>query len=70
MPATPTPAPGEMTVPPLFGWEQLAVVLLVLVVLVLAVSLVAAARAGRGNRAEFAAWLEARSTRDGTGRPG
>lgn len=63
------PVPGEMTVPPLFGWEAVAaVVLLVLAVAVLAA--VAAAAAGRrGGRREWEAWLAGRSRLPGAGEP-
>ena len=60
------PEPGGLTVSPLFGWEQVALVLVLLVVLVAVVSLVAVLRAGRAGRPEWQAWLDARpSRRDG-----
>jgi hypothetical protein len=55
-----------MTVPPLFGWEQVALVVVLLLAVVVALSVVAAVRAGRAGRPEWQAWLEARpSRRDG-----
>ena len=62
-PAPPAPLPGSMTVPPLFGWETIALGLLLLAVLgVVAVALMAAGRAASG-RSEWAAWLESRADR-------
>jgi hypothetical protein len=60
-PATTPPAPGSMTVPPLFGWE--VILLLLVVVGVVAVAFVAfgAMRAGRSDRSEWQAWLDTRS---------
>jgi hypothetical protein len=73
----PTPrAPGSMTVPPWAGWEDVLTGLLLLVALVAAVAVVvlwsASVRAGRSGRAEWQAWLDARSDRRrhaGAGRP-
>ena len=47
-PATTAPLPGSMTVPPLYGWEFIAVVLLVVVAVAVAFVLMAAAQSGRG----------------------
>lgn len=57
------PAPGSLTVSPLFGWEVILVALLALVALALAVAFVAsgALRSGRSDRREWEAWLEGRS---------
>ena len=57
------PAPGSMTVPPLFGWEGIATVLVLLVVLGVAFLVAAMSRAGAGERSEWQAWLDARSSR-------
>jgi uncharacterized membrane protein len=51
-----------MTVPPLFGWEFIAVVLLVVVAVAVAFFLMAAAGRNVSERAEMQAWLEARSS--------
>jgi hypothetical protein len=50
-----------MTVPPLFGWEFIAVVLLLLVALAVAFFVIAAAGRNVSERAELQAWLDARS---------
>ena len=60
-PTTPLPAPGSMTVPPLFGWEFILVGLLVLVAVALAFVALDALRPGRSDRSEWQAWLETRS---------
>jgi hypothetical protein len=72
MTPTPTPPPpGSMTVPPVFGWEDIATVLVVVLVLAAVAFLaLAAGRAGTA-RSDWQAWLDARSstTTDlGTGR--
>ena len=61
-PATTPPAPGSMTVPPLFGWEVILVVLVVLVAVAVAFLAFGAMRAGRTDRSEWQAWLDTRST--------
>jgi hypothetical protein len=54
-----------MTVPPLFGWETIALGLVILVVLaVAAVALLGAGKA-KSERSEWEAWLNGRSA----GRP-
>ena len=58
---TTSPAPGGMTVPPLFGWEVLLVVLVVLVVLAVVFLAFGATRASRTERSEWQAWLDTRS---------
>ncbi|MGY1643846.1 hypothetical protein ACI782_22285 [Geodermatophilus sp. SYSU D00703] len=58
--ATP-PAPGSMTVPPLFGWEHVLVVVAVVVVLALAALVVLAAGTAASGRSEWQAWLDGRS---------
>ena len=60
-PATTPPAPGSLTVPPLFGWEVILVVLVVVGVVAVAFVALAAVRAGRSDRSEWQAWLDARS---------
>jgi hypothetical protein len=62
-PATTPPRPGSMTVPLLFGWELIAVVLLVLVVLAVVFFVTAASGRNVSERAELQAWLDARSSR-------
>ncbi|TQN42836.1 hypothetical protein FHU33_2245 [Blastococcus colisei] len=52
-----------MTVPPLFGWEEIATVLVLLVALGVAFLVVATTRAGAAERSEWQAWLDARSSR-------
>ena len=68
MTPTPTaPLPGSMTVPPLFGWELVLVGLLVVVLAaVVGLVLLAGGRA-RGERAEWRAWLAARSAQRAAG---
>jgi hypothetical protein len=60
-PVTTPPAPGSMTVPPLFGWEVILVVLVVLVVVAVAFVAFGAMRSGRSDRTEWQAWLDTRS---------
>jgi hypothetical protein len=50
-----------MTVPLLFGWEFIAVVLLLVVVLAVAFFVLSATGRNVSERAEMQAWLEARS---------
>ncbi|WP_029432982.1 hypothetical protein [Blastococcus sp. URHD0036] len=59
----PPPSPGDLTVPPWFGWETVAGVLLLVLVVLVGVALLAAARAGRADRSEWEALLQARSNR-------
>ena len=61
-PAPIPPRPGSMTVPLLFGWEFIVVVLLVLVALAVAFFVMAAAGRNVSERAEMQAWLDARSS--------
>ena len=64
MATVPTPpAPGSMTVPPLFGWEHILTVLVLLIAVAVAYLGVAASRAGTSGRSEWQAWLDARSSR-------
>jgi hypothetical protein len=62
-PATTPPPPGSMTVPPLFGWEFIAVVLLLLVAVAVVFFVTAASGRNVSERAELQAWLAARSAR-------
>jgi hypothetical protein len=66
------PAPGSMTVPPLFGWQEIAIVLVLLVALGVVFLVVATTRAGTGERSEWQAYLEGRSAtgRDPATAPG
>jgi putative exporter of polyketide antibiotics len=66
---SPAPVPGNLTVPPLFGWEVVAaVVLLAAVLAVLAVVALSVAPEA-GERAEWQRWLAARSDREPGGPP-
>jgi hypothetical protein len=59
-----TPRPwGNMTVPPLFGWENILVLLLVLIVLVVAFFVVTATGPARSEREDWQRLLDARSHR-------
>ena len=76
-PATTAPAPGSMTVPFLFQWEVLLAVVVVAMVLAVAFLVLWSTRTHAEDRAEWQAWLAARSRhpgRDHTGsdvtRPG
>jgi hypothetical protein len=62
-PVTTTPLPGSMTVPPLFGWEQILTVLTVLVTVAVLFVVVRSTWADRTERSEFQGWLEGRSGR-------
>jgi hypothetical protein len=56
------PPPGSMTVPPLFGWDDVLLVLaLVVLAAVVAFAALAAGKA-RAGRTEWQAWLDGRST--------
>jgi hypothetical protein len=56
------PAPGSLTVPPLFGWEGIATVVVLVVALAVVFLVVAVTRAGADQRSEWQAWLDARSS--------
>jgi hypothetical protein len=60
-PVPPEPLPGSMTVPLLFGWENILVVLVVLVAVAVVFFLASAAGTGEDHRSEWQAGLEARS---------
>ena len=64
------PAPGEMTVPLLSGWEGVATVLLLVLALVALAALAGALRGSRGARPEWQAWLDGRPRRGGDAVPG
>ncbi len=59
---TPEPQPGDMTVPPTFGWEDIASVLLLVSVVALAFLLLGAVLATLNGRAEWQGYLGARRT--------
>lgn len=67
MPAVPTPLPpGSMTVPPWFGWGEIALVVVLAVLLGVAAFVALAAGRAASGRSEFEAWLDGRSgTRTG-----
>jgi NADH:ubiquinone oxidoreductase subunit 3 (subunit A) len=66
-PATTPPPPGSMTVPPLFGWELITVVLLLFVALAVTFFVLSATGRNKSERRELQAWLDARSY--GSGEP-
>lgn len=62
MAAVPTPLPpGSMTVPPLFGWGEVALVVALAVLVGVAAFVALAAGRAPSGRSEFEAWLEGRS---------
>ena len=63
MATVPTPRPGNMTVPPTFGWEDIATVLVVVSIVALAFLLIGAAAASLNGRSEWQGYLGARSSR-------
>ncbi|WP_347056973.1 hypothetical protein ABC795_09720 [Blastococcus sp. HT6-30] len=58
---TPVPAPGSMTVPPLFDWHVLASVVILVALVAVATLFTLSARQGASGRAEWQQWLAARS---------
>jgi hypothetical protein len=56
------PAPGSLTVPPWFGWEGIATVVVLVVAVAVVFLVVAVTRAGAEQRSEWQAWLDARSS--------
>jgi hypothetical protein len=52
-----------MTVPPMFGWEDILTVLVVTIVVGVAFLVIGAALASLGGRGEWQAFLDARSRR-------
>ena len=71
MAAAPTPLPpGSMTVPVLFGWGEVALVVALAVLVGVAAFVALAAGRAASGRSEFEAWLEGRSgTRSAPGQP-
>ena len=66
MAPAPTPTtPGNMTVPPTFGWEDLATVLLLVSLVALAFLAIGATVASLSARSEWRGYLGARSIRHG-----
>ena len=65
MTPVPAPRPGNMTVPPTFGWEDIATVLLVVSIVAVAFLLIGAAAASLSGRSEWQGYLGARSSRRG-----
>jgi hypothetical protein len=69
-----TPEPGSLTVPPLFGWEGIVVLLVVALVIGVGYLVLSALAAGRRPSADWEEWLQGRSrgtgTRSGTVPPG
>jgi hypothetical protein len=62
-PAPTPPLPGSMTVPPLFGWQEIVLVLGLLLVVAVAFFVASAAGRSASGRSEFQAMLAARSAR-------
>ena len=60
-PGTPPPLPGSMTVPPLYGWENIVLLLVVLVVAAVAVGVLLSLGKAETGRSEWQAWLDGRS---------
>ena len=56
-----TPAPGSLTVPPLFGWEGIVVLLVVALVIGVGYLVVSALSASRRPSADWDEWLQGRS---------
>ncbi|MDP9430954.1 MAG: hypothetical protein M3Q47_19775 [Actinomycetota bacterium] len=68
---TPVPAPpppGSITVPPWYGWEEIAAVLVLVLVAAVAAAVVLAAGRGVHGRSEWQAWLDGRSASAGARR--
>ena len=64
MPPAPTaPVPGNLTVPPLFGWWEILVLLVVLVVVAALAFLFLGAGPAASGRSEWQAFLDGRSSR-------
>jgi hypothetical protein len=55
--------PGRMTVPPLFGWEQIVLVLALVAIVGVAFLLHSVARGSANGRSDWQSWLDARSAR-------
>src|SRR4051794_10371323 len=61
-PAPTAPPPGSMTVPPLFGWEHILVVLALIALAGLVGLVLLAAGRAASSRNDWQAWLDGRST--------
>ena len=55
------PLPGSMTVPPLFGWENILIVLIVLIAVAVAFFVASVAGTDAEHRSEWQSGLDARS---------
>jgi hypothetical protein len=62
-PAPTSPPPGNMTVPPTFGWEDIATVLVLLSVVALIFLVIGAAAASLSGRSDWQGYLGERSSR-------
>jgi hypothetical protein len=62
-PAPPTPVPGNLTVPPLFGWWEILVLLVVVLVVAVIAFLFLGAGPAASERSEWQAFLDGRSSR-------
>ena len=56
-----TPEPGSLTVPPLFGWEGIVVLLVVALVIGVGYLVISALSASRRPSADWDEWLQGRS---------
>ena len=56
-----TPAPGSLTVPPLFGWQGIVVLLVAAVVIGVGYLVLSALSASRRPSADWDEWLQGRS---------
>ncbi|RBY81251.1 hypothetical protein DQ239_01150 [Blastococcus sp. TF02-09] len=67
-----TPEPGSLTVPPLFGWEGIVVLLVAAVVIGVGYLVLSAVSANRRPSADWDEWLQGRSRvrRDAVDGPG
>jgi hypothetical protein len=62
-PVPPTPVPGNLTVPPLFGWWEILVLLVVVLVVAVVAFLFLGAGPAASERSEWQAFLDGRSSR-------
>jgi hypothetical protein len=60
-PVPTTRLPGSMTVPPLFGWENIFIVLLLLIAVAVAFFVASAIGTGTEGKSDWQASLDARS---------
>lgn len=56
-----SPAPGSLTVPPLYGWVGIVVLLVAAVVVAVAFLLIGAVRSEGTSSSEWQSWLDSRS---------